>query len=114
MLTLVFELDGFAVLSANGGTDGFGLIQHHRPDLVLLDSRMPRGSGPELIRAAQSTPGLEQTRFLMMSALEPDADLDVAWVKKPFEVEALLERIRVILNEESISTEAERRKASGT
>jgi DNA-binding response OmpR family regulator len=114
MLTMVFEFDGYTVLTASGGIEGLGLLTHHRPDLVLLDSRMPRGSGPELVRSVRASADLEGTRILMLSALEPEPTLDVGWVRKPFEVDELLERVRLLLSDLEDVVEVESEKASGT
>jgi DNA-binding response OmpR family regulator len=114
MLSMLLDVEGYAVLSASGGRDGVGLIQTHRPDLVLVDGHMLRGSGADLVKAVRAEPQIDRTPLLYMSALEPDPTLDVAWVKKPFEVDELLERIRQILDTAESTAAAEAEKDSGT
>ena len=54
-LRLLFELDGFSVVGeAANGADGVALARRHQPDIVVLDSVMPRlgGAGTaEVLRA---------------------------------------------------------------
>ena len=41
------------VASANNGCEGKMIIQHHRPDLVIMDIMMPDGDGLEVIKYMQ-------------------------------------------------------------
>ena len=52
---LKFELEGFAVQVAHNGRDGLRLIERVKPDLVLLDLRMPQMSGEELLVKLRAT-----------------------------------------------------------
>ena len=40
---------GFAVLQAENGTKGLDFALHHKPDLILLDIRMPEMSGFQML-----------------------------------------------------------------
>ena len=44
------------VAEADGGDAAWKLAVKHKPDLVLLDVRMPDGDGLELFRADQARP----------------------------------------------------------
>ena len=46
----VLELAGFRTLEAAGGVEGVALAVEHRPDLVLMDIRMPDMRGTEAVR----------------------------------------------------------------
>jgi two-component system cell cycle response regulator DivK len=45
----VLEFAGFRTLEASGGVEGLVVAAEHRPDLVLMDIRMPDLSGPEAV-----------------------------------------------------------------
>jgi two-component system cell cycle response regulator DivK len=46
----VLQFAGFRTLEAAGGLDGVALAVEHRPDLVLMDIRMPDMDGTEAVR----------------------------------------------------------------
>ena len=54
MYSLKLELDGYGVLVANSGTAGLDAACTRRPDLVLLDMRLPGLSGLEVLRQLRS------------------------------------------------------------
>ena len=43
----VLEFAGFRTLEAAGGVEGLSLAAEHRPDLILMDIRMPDLNGTE-------------------------------------------------------------------
>lgn len=45
----------FTICEASDGFEGLELIKNEQPDLVLLDLRMPRMSGEEMLRNLRST-----------------------------------------------------------
>lgn len=49
------ELEGFAVEIAADGVEGLRLIEKSRPDIVLLDLRMPRMNGDEMLAKLRAT-----------------------------------------------------------
>lgn len=50
LLKEVFSRDGFRVFQAENGQAALELIQAERPDLILLDMKMPGMDGLELLR----------------------------------------------------------------
>src|SRR5437762_759825 len=46
----VLQFAGFRTLEASGGVEGLSLAAEHRPDLVLMDIRMPDMRGTEAVR----------------------------------------------------------------
>lgn len=49
MYRMKFEADGFEVQLANNGERGIALVEHFKPDLILLDLQMPQMSGTEAL-----------------------------------------------------------------
>lgn len=59
MYRVRLEMDGYRVLLAADGESALRLIQEVRPELVLLDYRLPRLDGAAVLRALRAD---EQTR----------------------------------------------------
>ena len=57
----MLRLEGYEVWAALSADEGLNLAQTHRPDVVILDLRMPLTSGLQLLRALRNIPGLTQT-----------------------------------------------------
>lgn len=81
-LRLVLELDGdvAVVAEAEDGASALALVREHRPDLALLDIRMPRMDGLEVVRRVVSDPSLPGTRALVLTTFADD-DLLLAAVR---------------------------------
>lgn len=90
---------GFDARVASTGAAAVEAVAETRPDLILLDMKMPGMSGHEVIEAIRKT-GAAGVPILILSG-EPvppaeTASLGVAGaVQKPFDVVALIEQIRV-------------------
>jgi CheY-like chemotaxis protein len=50
LVRATLESDGFGVIEANDGVEGWERYEQHRPDLLLVDVVMPRMDGYELCR----------------------------------------------------------------
>lgn len=55
MYKLKLEREGFKVEIAGDGISGLKLINKFRPDLILLDLRMPRMDGFEMLKKLRTT-----------------------------------------------------------
>lgn len=55
MYRLKLEREGFDVAAASNGRTGLELLKEFKPDLVLLDLRMPEMTGDELLSRLRST-----------------------------------------------------------
>jgi len=101
MLEQHLAANGFDVVAARDGVEGFDRFSSSRPDLILTDLAMPRADGFALIervRAGSSTP------ILVLSVRGGDVDkvraLDLGaddYVVKPFSTVELLARVRAQL-----------------
>ncbi len=90
--------EGYVVETADDGDTAIDMIKKHEYDLVLLDIRMPRVSGLEVLKYIRAQK--LHCRVLMLTAVD---DLSVAlesvkigandYLTKPYEVNALLSSI---------------------
>jgi len=52
------RLEGYEVWAGLSAEEGLSLAQTHRPNVIVLDLRMPLTSGLQLLRAIRAIPGL--------------------------------------------------------
>lgn len=102
MLTELLQKNGYAVLRAYSGTEALYLLEHTRPDLVLLDLMLPGLSGEDVL------PHLAGVPVIVLSAkaeVQGKIDLLLAgaadYITKPFDNGELLARIAVQLRQRS-------------
>ena len=91
---------GYRVLPAASGAEGLELARSHKPDVVLLDMKMPGMDGFEVLRQMRLEPG---TRDLPVIFLTADNDREnlirafaagaIDYITKPFVAEELLARV---------------------
>ena len=93
-------LAGVEVELADNGKDGVQKAQSWKPDVILMDLRMPGLNGFEAIEQIRNTPGVETTPVIILSAwtgakLDKRADeLGVyRCITKPFDLEDLVDAI---------------------
>lgn len=101
---LVYALreEGFEVSRAADGEAGLDRATEDRPDLILLDVRLPKLSGFDVLRKLREA-GLSQP-IIMLTARDEEADrvlgLELGaddYVVKPFSLRELMSRIRAQL-----------------
>jgi DNA-binding NarL/FixJ family response regulator len=66
------EPDISVVAEAVDGESAVALAREHRPQVVLMDIRMPRVDGLQATAAITSDPGLAQTRVVVLTTFELD------------------------------------------
>jgi two-component system KDP operon response regulator KdpE len=105
MLALKLEPKGFEVLSARQGGEGLKMAYQHHPDLVILDVMMPEMDGWEACRRIRE---LSDVPIIMLTAKVSEDDVIRGfrlgaddYVKKPFSLQELEERIRAVLKRSS-------------
>ena len=88
---------GFEVLTANDGQEGYDVAVEHEPDLIITDFNMPKMDGRELTRALKSREELSNIPVLMLTAADSDTDQRkgkhagvAAFLSKPFPPDKLV------------------------
>jgi DNA-binding response OmpR family regulator len=66
------ELEGFRVATANNGSEGLRVIKAEKPDLVLLDLRMPGMNGDEMLVKLRQTEWGAGIRVIILTNVSRD------------------------------------------
>jgi CheY-like chemotaxis protein len=103
-LKRVFRHDGYAILTANSGTEALKLLDQHKVDVIITDQKMPVMSGVEFLRAAKiKSP--DSLRLMLSTNLE-EPSIDEATkecvifqsIAKPWDNDGLRELIRKLVS----------------
>jgi DNA-binding response OmpR family regulator len=102
LVTILLQGQGYVVLSASDGQEGLDLSRKYPGtiDLVITDVEMPRLNGMDLCtHLLEERPGI---KVIVMSGAEMGeivgSNINLPFLPKPFDGEALLDRVRVLLN----------------
>lgn len=72
MYSLKLELSGFKVVTAGNGQEGLELIEKHKPDLVLLDLKMPIMTGEEMLEKLRQTDWGAEIKVIVLTNISRD------------------------------------------
>jgi signal transduction histidine kinase len=104
MQEVVAQRPGCRLHLAVGVADGIAMIDRLRPDLVLVDLHLPDGSGLDVARWMQATPGLQRVPVVAVSADSTQAQRDAAtaagvraYLAKPVHLADALQLIDALL-----------------
>lgn len=96
--------DNVEVIEAADGDEGFKLAELEKPDLVILDNKMPVISGEQTARLLRGEPTTKNIPIIMTTGMKLNKDaielikLDVNdFIQKPFKLWDLIEKIEEYL-----------------
>ena len=94
---LALEDEGYGTLTAIHGRAALDCLQDHRPDVILLDMRMPVMDGWGFARAYRRLPGPHAPIIVMTAALDAaaySAEIGAdGYLAKPFALDDLLDAV---------------------
>ncbi|MBR6127218.1 response regulator transcription factor, partial [bacterium] len=104
LIKINLELQGYEVVQAFNGTDGFAKAKQEEPALIVLDVMMPEVDGYTVAQRIRQADGISETPIIMLTALSElnnkveGFNLGVDdYLTKPFEIDELVVRIRALL-----------------
>ena len=110
-VSMALEAEGYNVQSYNDGQSGLKGIEAQKPSLVVLDIKMPRMDGIEVLTKLRETSNVPVI-FLTSKDDEIDEAIGLRmgaddYITKPFSQRLLIERIKALLRRQSLTQNAE-------
>ncbi len=100
-VSLALESHGHKVTAYHDGAAGLAALENSPPDLAILDVKMPRMDGMEVLRRLRQT---SQTPVIMLTSKDEEIDEILGfnlgaddYIHKPFSQRLLIERVKAIL-----------------
>lgn len=105
-VSMALETEGYTVKTYNDGEEGLAGITGDAPDLVVLDIKMPRMDGMQVLTKFRET-SLTPVIFLTSKDDEVDEVIGLRmgaddYITKPFSQRLLIERIKTLLRREEM------------
>ncbi|MCC5962613.1 MAG: response regulator transcription factor [Rhodobacteraceae bacterium] len=106
-VSICLEAEGFEVETYNDGQSALDAFNRRMPDMAVLDMKMPRMDGMELLQRLR-----QKTQMPVIFLTSKDDEIDEVlglrmgaddYVKKPFSQRLLVERIRALLRRKQAS-----------
>lgn len=108
LIAFTLRYNGYEVIVATNGEDALELALKERPDLVLLDIRMPRMSGYEVCQSLKTNDSVKDIPVVFLSAKGQESEVDagiaagaVAYILKPFAPDQLVARVSELIGKPS-------------
>lgn len=106
LINFTLSFAGHQVTQAANGVEAVELVQEVKPDLVMMDVRMPKLTGYEACRQMKSIEEVKDIPVVFLSAKGQDEEIAtgmdvgaIAYILKPFAPDELTRRIAEILQQ---------------
>src|SRR5258708_35754579 len=105
-VSIAFETEGYRIMTYTDGASALGGFKTSPPDLAILDIKMPRMDGMELLRRLRQNSDMP---VILLTSKEEEIDelcaLKVGaddFIRKPFSQRVLLERVKAALRRATV------------
>jgi CheY-like chemotaxis protein len=109
MLSRRLKRNGFSVIAAEDGEQGYALVRSKSPDVILMDISLPGIDGWQVIEMLKSEPNTRETPLIILTAYALVTDRAKAdevgcdgYFSKPVDFQGLLETIGRLLTERKL------------
>lgn len=104
LVAFTLRFAGHEVAAASNGEEAVQLAPKEKPDLILMDVRMPRMTGYDACRVMKADPNLKDIPVVFLSAKGQESEIQTGlevgaeeYLLKPFAPDQLTERVKAIL-----------------
>jgi two-component system, OmpR family, response regulator ChvI len=116
-VSMALEAEGYRVVTYRDGEEALSGLTTAPPDLAILDIKMPRMDGMELLQRLRKD---SQLPAIFLTSKDDEIDEVIGlrmgaddYIKKPFSQRLLIERIRAILRRSDLPSELEEGVSEG-
>ena len=106
LIIFTLRFAGHDVIAVVNGEEAVEKALAEKPDLVLMDVRMPRMTGYEACKKMKSEPSIKDIPVVFLSAKGQEAEVHAGleagateYIIKPFSPDQLTDRVKVILGQ---------------
>ena len=103
LVGFTLNLAGYEVVFAVNGAEAISLAKQDKPDLVLMDMRMPVMTGEEAANQLRKTPETASIPIVFLTARDNDPHISgiisrgMDYICKPFSIDQLTNKVRDVL-----------------
>ena len=105
LVSFSLQFGGFTVVQAINGAEAVELAQKERPDLILMDVRMPKMTGYDACRRIKAIPELRDIPVVFVSAKGQESEIQTGleagaeeYILKPFAPDELVKQVQTVLD----------------
>jgi two-component system alkaline phosphatase synthesis response regulator PhoP len=105
LLSFTLKYGGFDVVTAANGLEAVEQAEKSKPDMILLDVRMPRMTGYEACKVLKGKPETKDIPIVFLSAKGQEAEVErgievgaIDYILKPFAPDTLISQIKKLLD----------------
>jgi DNA-binding response OmpR family regulator len=105
LITFTLRFAGYEVIPTSNGEEAYHAAVKEKPDLILLDVRMPRMTGYEACREIKANARTKGIPVVFLSAKGQETEVKTGieagadeYILKPFSPDQLMDRVKVILS----------------
>ncbi|MGC9467925.1 MAG: response regulator transcription factor [Anaerolineae bacterium] len=107
LIAFTLQFSGFEVTTVSNGAEAVEMAPRLKPDLILMDVRMPRMTGYQACEALKQLPETQDTPIVFLSAKGQESEIQegldagaVDYILKPFAPDDLVDQVRRVLQEQ--------------
>ena len=118
LVRMVLDMAGHSVSSARDGAETLAAIRAEQPDLILLDVRMPKLTGLQVLQQLRADPNTAPIPVIMLSVVTTYPEVRealqwgaIAYLAKPFKLKEMSRLVDRILAMDGAQRETFRQQA---
>jgi CheY-like chemotaxis protein len=104
LIAFTLRFAGHEVITGANGQEGYELAKQHKPDLVMLDVRMPKMTGYEACQSIKAEPDIAHIPVIFLSAKGQETEIEQGlsvgaeqYLLKPFAPDQLTQQVSEVL-----------------
>jgi CheY-like chemotaxis protein len=104
LIAFTLRFAGHEVIIGINGQEGYELAKEHKPDLIMLDVRMPKMTGYEACQSIKAEPDIAHIPVIFLSAKGQESEIEQGlavgaeqYLLKPFAPDQLTQQVTEVL-----------------